>query len=195
MLPSAHAMVAPATISAQAKLSFTRTCVALTQTLGPTANCADAMGLLEQESGFNDAAVSSAGARGVAQFTKDTAELMARKYPTLRPPDPHNRVWAEKALGLLLAELMDQFRGVAASPCTLWLLVTSAYNGGPGLLRKERLQCAVDLQCNESLWFGNIETKIARAKWAWDENRDYVFKVFWRAKKYATAGMGTSLCH
>lgn len=188
-------MIVSPTIPPQARLTFERTCSAVKQALGPAANCADIMGLLEQESGFNDAAVSKAGARGFAQFTADTAELMARKYPSLRPPNPHNRDWSEKALGLLVAELRDGFKGVAASQCSLWLLITSAYNGGPSILRKERLMCAADLKCNESLWFDNIELKKSRAQWAWDENRDYVFKVFWRAQKYASAGMGTSACH
>lgn len=188
-------MVVPSTIPPQARLTFERTCAAVKVALGPAANCADIMGLLEQESGFRDNAVSSAGARGFAQFTDGTAELMARKYPALRPPNPHSRDWSEKALGLLVMELRDSFKGMAASPCTLWLLIASAYNGGPTILRKERLLCDVDLKCDESLWFNNIELKKARAQWAWDENRDYVFKLFWRAQKYAAAGLGTSACH
>ena len=153
------------------------------------------MGLLEQESGFRDDLVSSAGAKGRAQFTDATAELMARKYPTLRPPNPYSWDWSRKALGLLLAELRTSATGRGDSPCSEWLFMASMYNGGPTMFFRERDLCKMDESCNSRRWFTFVEEKRVRAVWAFKENRDYVWKVFLRGAKYAADGLGTSTCH
>jgi hypothetical protein len=72
--------------------------------------------LIHQESGFKPRAVSSAGARGIAQFMPATASSMGLR-------DPFEPVAALNASGKFLAELFEQFGNLG--------LAAAAYNAGP----------------------------------------------------------------
>jgi hypothetical protein len=72
--------------------------------------------LIHQESGFRPRAVSSAGARGIAQFMPATASSMGLR-------DPFEPVAALNASGKFLAELFEQFGNLG--------LAAAAYNAGP----------------------------------------------------------------
>jgi soluble lytic murein transglycosylase-like protein len=71
---------------------------------------------LQQESGFNPFAVSSAGARGIAQFMPGTAAA----YGLVDPTDPDAAIDAQAHL---MRDLLRQFGSVA--------LALAAYNAGP----------------------------------------------------------------
>jgi soluble lytic murein transglycosylase-like protein len=70
---------------------------------------------LHQESGFNPAAVSGVGARGIAQFMPDTA----RAYGLRNPFDPAQAIDAQ---GHLMRDLLRRFGSVP--------LALAAYNAG-----------------------------------------------------------------
>ncbi len=71
---------------------------------------------LQQESGFNPYAVSSAGARGIAQFMPDTAAAYGLR-------DPTDAASAIDAQAHLMRDLLRQFGSVP--------LALAAYNAGP----------------------------------------------------------------
>jgi hypothetical protein len=71
---------------------------------------------LQRESGFNPFAVSSAGARGIAQFMPGTAAA----YGLVDPTDPATAIDAQAHL---MRDLLRQFGSVA--------LALAAYNAGP----------------------------------------------------------------
>jgi len=77
---------------------------------------------LQQESGFNPNAVSSAGARGIAQFMPDTAAAYGLA-------DPTDAAAAIDAQAHLMRDLLRQFGSVP--------LALAAYNAGP----KRVLEC------------------------------------------------------
>ncbi|MGE4426778.1 MAG: transglycosylase SLT domain-containing protein [Solirubrobacteraceae bacterium] len=76
---------------------------------------------LRQESGFNPAAVSSAGAQGIAQFMPGTASGMGLR-------DPFDPAQAIDAQARLMATLLRQFGSVQ--------LALAAYNAGPGAVQR-----------------------------------------------------------
>lgn len=81
--------------------------------------------LIQQESGGNESAVSSAGARGVAQFMPGTAADVARKLGvSLRDfwADPNLQV---EGAALYLSEHLDRYGGD-------YRKALAAYNAGPG---------------------------------------------------------------
>jgi hypothetical protein len=73
--------------------------------------------LINQESGFNQNAVSRAGAQGVAQFMPETAAQM-------RLDDPFDPLQAVRASAQLLRNLLEQFGNKLG-------LAAAAYNAGP----------------------------------------------------------------
>ncbi len=73
--------------------------------------------LINQESGFNQNAVSPVGAQGVAQFMPETAARM-------RLDDPFNPLKAVHASAQLLRNLLEQFGNKLG-------LAAAAYNAGP----------------------------------------------------------------
>lgn len=76
--------------------------------------------MIQQESGFNPAAVSPAGARGIAQFMPGTAADLG-----IDPDDPEAALYA--AAGLLRSHL-DRFGSYS--------LALAAYNAGPGAVEQ-----------------------------------------------------------
>lgn len=183
-------------VSAKARLYAPLLCKHAASVFGPNPPCASVLGLVEQESAFNAEALSRVGAKGPGQFMPVTAEAMCRNYPTvLCPAKPNDWEWSAKAISYLLKESMDRLASNTASDCSAGLMSYSEYNGGPTALARERALCQVDAECDTKRWFDHVETHKSRAQWAFDENRDYVLKVFQRSVKYANAGMGRAWCH
>lgn len=69
----------------------------------------------------------------------------------------------------------------------------SAYNGGPGMLDKERMACGMKKTCNPDLWFGNVEKICVRStksiyganRSPCSINREHVSNIFYlRMLKY-----------
>jgi soluble lytic murein transglycosylase-like protein len=75
---------------------------------------------LEAESGFDPAAVSPAGAQGIAQFMPGTAASYGLR-------DPFDPVAAIDAQAHLMSDLLRQFRSIP--------LALAAYNAGPGAVQ------------------------------------------------------------
>lgn len=170
-------------------------CRHLASVFGPNPPCATVLGLVEQESAFNADALSRVGARGPGQFMPKTAADMCKSYPNvLCPAKPNDWEWSAKAIAYLLKESMDRLDGVSASECSAGLMSLSEYNGGPTALARERALCQVAVGCDSKMWFFNVELQKSRADWAFEENRDYVLKVYTRSQKYANAGMGRAWC-
>jgi len=94
---------------------------------------------LEQESGFNPNAVSSAGAQGIAQFMPGTFASVGRDEDgngTASPFDPGDAIMAQ---GRYMCSLADQMaKGLAAGTLhgDLQALTLAAYNAGPGAVLK-----------------------------------------------------------
>lgn len=125
---------------------------------------------IHQESAWQPRA-RSAYAAGLAQFTPDTADWMARRYPELGGADVYNPQWAMRALLRYDHWLYQQLDG--ADDCEHWAFVLSAYNGGLGWVQRDRRK-AGQLGLQPRRWFGSVETVNAgRAGWAFKENRSY----------------------
>ena len=89
---------------------------------------------LMAESNFNPFAVSSAGARGIAQFMPGTAALYGLD-------DPFDAPAAIDAQAHLMSDLLEEFAGSTS-------LALAAYNAGPGAV--EGCQCVPDIPETEA---------------------------------------------
>ena len=141
------------------------------------------LGQITQESRWNTNAVSPAGAMGIAQFMQGTAKLMEKAYGNqLRglggPYDPR---WAFRAFLLLMRENVLAFKH-APERITRYRYAASAYNGGPGYLRRERNAAGGKWQWEEVRSFCRRFRSAASCK----ENIDYPE----HALKYATQFIG-----
>ncbi|KMQ82143.1 transglycosylase slt domain protein [Lasius niger] len=144
---------------------------------------------IQQESSWRPAA-HSPYAGGLAQFTADTAQDMARWYPELGPADPYNPHWAIRALVRYDHRL---YTGIArtASDCDRWAMTLSAYNGGAGWVSRDRKFCAAAGDCNVSRWWHDVARYSQRAAAAKAENRAYPEHILHRwHPPYLAAGWG-----
>ncbi|GAA0721418.1 lytic transglycosylase domain-containing protein [Dokdonella soli] len=136
---------------------------------------------IHQESGCHAAIVSRSGAEGLAQFMPDTAQDMARLYPTeLGPADPTNPRWAIAAQARYMRDLMRDHAG--RTECDTWAFGLAAYNGGSGwvdrdiaVCRRKPINGATCACCVADRWFGNVELSpdLRRSPSARAENRGY----------------------
>ncbi len=144
---------------------------------------------VEQESGWNPQAVSPVGARGLGQFMPGTAQDLGRTRPDLGPAAPTNPGWAIRAL--VVYDLANLRRLRAATPCDLWAMGLSAYNGGLGWVWKDQA-LARSQGLDPATWWGNVETVNAgRSIAAKRENTDYPRAILLkRQPKYLAWGPG-----
>jgi hypothetical protein len=86
--------------------------------------------MVQQESGGNTSALSSAGARGMFQLMPDTAKAIKRPDgESVNPDDPFDNAYG----GLkYLRDNYDQFRSRAKSEKHAWSMAIAAYHAGPG---------------------------------------------------------------
>lgn len=148
---------------------------------------------IEAESYWIDGRISSAAARGLCQFIEPTAAGVERLDPGLVELGRYSPAWCFRAQATLMKDEFGRFKPGRGS-CTALLLAASSYNGGPKLLQREIDLCARDPGCDPSRWFGHISSQSARARWAWNENRPYVERIWAREPNYAAEGWGTSEC-
>lgn len=90
------------------------------------------LALIRQESGFNEKAVSSAGARGLMQLMPATAKSLAKslKVPYQKPQQLTANPALNVKLGVAyLGQLLDIFNGS-------YIMALAAYNAGPGRVSK-----------------------------------------------------------
>jgi hypothetical protein len=159
-------------------------------------------GQVEQESGWKVNAVLKTDREfgaGLAQFTKtatfDAIEELKKNHPNVFGDwsfaNPYTPRYQLRGLIVYMHDLSGDIRG-AATPDDNYRMALSAYNGGIGGLRKERLKCSMAPSCNPNIWYGNVELASVKShkpfkgygQSPYDINRGYVKLVYERAKKY-----------
>ena len=131
-------------------------------------------------------------ASGLGQFTARTAATMAQLYPELDPPQPFSPVWALRAVVIYDLHL---YRGIQAHAdtsslptCTLWAMILSAYNGGPGWLERDR-RLAQQRGASPDRWWGAVSEHSRRSAENRRRNRAYVDAILCRFEPaYRLAG-------
>jgi len=118
--------------------------------------------------------VSSPYADGLTQFTPDTAEWIGSLYPELREIDVFNPVWAIKAMIRYNNKLAEGL--VASDECNLKAMVLASYNGGKGWILRDK-NLTEQNGFDRNVWWDNVENFSPRAKWAFEENRDYPRRI------------------
>jgi soluble lytic murein transglycosylase len=139
---------------------------------GGKVEAAFVLGLIRQESAFNAAAQSPAGAMGLMQLMPDTAAQMARqmkisKFKPAQLTDPKVNVTLGRAY---LDKLVDRFNGS-------YVLATAAYNAGPGRVRDWIDQYGDPREADTDVvdWIESIP---------FDETRNYVQRVMENLQVY-----------
>lgn len=161
---------------------------------GLDAPIADFAAQIEQESAFREDARSYVGAQGLAQFMPATATWIAGAYPELGPPQPSNPAWALRAFVQYDRHLWDRI--AADSECDRMAMTLSAYNGGPGYVKRDQGD-ALDAGLDPRRWWDNVETVQTRGRSPanWRENRGYPRRILRAlAPRYVWAGWGRSTC-
>jgi soluble lytic murein transglycosylase-like protein len=132
---------------------------------------------IHQESAWDEEAVSSAGAQGLAQFMPSTAEWIAKLYPVDLggKANPLNARWAIRSLVLYDKFLFDR-SGYACDDDNRWRFTLSAYNGGATWVQRDR-DVAVSNGKRSDKWTCNVEHHSNRSPSAFKENRGYVKKI------------------
>lgn len=147
---------------------------------GLDANIALFAGQIHQESTWNPDAVSRVGARGLGQFMPGTAQDMQRWYaPQLQQYPIYSPLWSIRALLLYNQRLYRAIKPQVTEQmahCDRIAMMLASYNGGLGWVNRDRRQTA-SIGANQDIWFGSVELYSPRAKWAFEENRDYVRRI------------------
>ncbi len=127
---------------------------------------------VHQESVWDEDARSPVGASGLAQFMPSTADWISKLYPKdLGENQPLDVRWALRAL-----VMYDKFLYDRVEMDELWEGTLSAYNGGLKNLQRDQ-KLTEETTFDPRLWWENVELFSNRAKWAFRENRDYVYKI------------------
>lgn len=147
---------------------------------------------IHQESRWRETAVSSAGARGVAQFMPATAQWIGGAYTALGPGDPANPVWAIRALVTYDKHIHERIN--AATPCDRMWMTLWGYNGGPGWVTRDQAkarQAGADPRRVSAVEPLNAGRNTA----AFAENRGYPRLILTRFEPlYVQAGFGQGSC-
>lgn len=128
---------------------------------------------IHQESRWNPSA-QSPFARGLSQFTASTATWLPGVCPDVGAPDPWNADWSIRAIACYDRYLYVHLDG--ASECERWAFTLSAYNGGMGMLNRERMRASAT-GADAARWFNSVERFSARSRSAYVENRSYVRRI------------------
>nr|WP_330359756.1 transglycosylase SLT domain-containing protein [Solemya pervernicosa gill symbiont] len=153
---------------------------------------------IHQESTWRSDAQSQY-ADGLAQFTPSTAKWIAEIYPDhLEGAAPFSPRWAMTALVIYDRHLLNRVKPWHArdvTECDRWAMTLSAYNGGPGWLRRDR-RLAAAAGDDPDRWFGHVEHHTNRAAWAELENRHYPVRILHQLEpRYLQAGWpGVKAC-
>ncbi len=128
-------------------------------------------------------------AHGLAQFTWSTARWISKVYPALGHAAPYSPDWAIAAQVRYNYHLYVSLADVS-NECDRWAMVLSAYNGGPGWLRRDRVMAAAS-GADEKAWWGSVERYSPRAEIHRQRNRAYVADILCRIEPaYVAAGWG-----
>lgn len=154
---------------------------------GMDAPVADFAGQFQQESGWDPAARSPAGAQGMAQFMPDTADWISQRFPALHSREPFNPSWAMRALVQYDQWLWQHV--TAADDCQRMAFTLSAYNGGLGWVNRDKT-LAMQRGLDPRVWFDSVSTVNAgRSAANWRENRGYPQRILYQnAPRYLSWG-------
>lgn len=130
---------------------------------------------------------------GLAQFVPATAAWMPEICPELGDFDPWDPWQSVRAAACY--NRWHYRRITAADECARWAMALSAYNGGLDWLNRDR-RLAAERGADPGLWFGHVAEHSPRARWAIEENRNYVARILLRLEHtYAAAGWpGVAVC-
>jgi hypothetical protein len=137
---------------------------------------------------------------GLSQLTKtqsfDAIEEIKAKHPDIDWGNwsfdhPYQAKYQLRGLVVYMRDISKQILNTASSDDN-YRMALSAYNGGIGGLRKERLKCSMTPNCNPAIWYGNVELTSVKskkpfkgyAKSPFEINRIYITQVYQRAQKY-----------
>jgi len=125
------------------------------------------LAIMRQESGFNPLAKSPAAARGLMQFTADTAQKYAEraKLSNLKEDDLYRPEVSIQLAGVYLGELSGMFHGLPEA-------VAASYNGG---------------EDNVARWVKravHTDPGIFTSEVGFTESKDYVIKVLANLRAY-----------
>ncbi len=137
---------------------------------------------------------------GLTQFTKtaafDAIEAIKQKHPEIDWGNwsfnaPYQAKYQLRGLVVYMHDLSNQINNTATMDDN-YRMSLSAYNGGIGGLRKERLKCSMTKGCNPAIWYGNVEVIGIKSKKPFkgygkspfEINRSYITQVYQRAQKY-----------
>lgn len=133
---------------------------------------------IHQESAWR-ANAASAYAQGLTQFTPATARWLPTVCPAAGDPDPWDPQWALRAQACYMAWLLERVKPYryagAMTPCTRWVYALRAYNGGEGMLNRERL--AAQRGGADANDWRSVEPYRVRAGWAHKENIGYPRRI------------------
>jgi membrane-bound lytic murein transglycosylase MltF len=132
---------------------------------------------IQQESAWDEDAVSPAGAQGLAQFMPSTAEWIAKLYPVDLggKANPLDVRWAIRSMVLYDKFLFDRCE-YACDEDNRWRFTLSAYNGGATWVQRDR-NLAVSNGKRSDRWICNVEHYSNRSMSAFKENRGYVKRI------------------
>lgn len=152
---------------------------------------------IHQESSWN-ARAASPYAQGLTQFTPSTAKWLPTVCPAVGAPDVWDPNWALRAQACYMAWLHDRVKPYqhagAMTECTRWNFALRAYNGGEGMLNRERIATQrAGFDANDWRF---VENTRVRAVWAHKENVGYPRRIMLRIEPaYAAAGwVGQAVC-
>lgn len=143
------------------------------------------------ESAFRPAAVSWAGASGLAQMMPATAASLARQYPALQPVNVFDPAWSLRAQAYLMRDLTEMYRPAGANACEVGCYATTAYNGGPRWTDRRIAMSPAPARCIGVTRLINPGVRPSAQR----ENEAYPVKVLldWEPR-FVAAGWGRGLC-
>ena len=140
------------------------------------------LGQITQESGFDENAISQAGAMGMLQFMPVTAKWASQAggFGVAAPLDPK---WAIKAGVWYDRHLYD--RATYPTPCGKWGAALSGYNGGERWHQRRQAAAGAPTDFWNSVRLVNPGITAANQR----ENQEYPYRiVFKHQPKFATFG-------
>jgi soluble lytic murein transglycosylase-like protein len=144
---------------------------------------------IHQESGWNDQAVSGAGARGLSQFIDSTGRWISSRYSI--PHSPFDPSWALMAQSLYMRDLLLEFDD-ATDPCESYAFALSAYNGGIRWTQKRRALSSVPGACLYATCDINPGILASNQR----ENSEYSRRILLRLEPlYIQNGWGLGRCN